>query len=239
MIEEQARAALAEYPCLKRVFGELIEARLDGQQPDGFLIEMLATKHHMLRWWESRTCKYLEIVDSPEDAISGLTADLLGVAEKSSKAEFNGRLKDAVAEICAAVELSLRGGTEFHRIHPPTGQGNKVPDFECVLPNDAGGQDEFCVEVKNFRAPAGIIELVKELYDERAKTAPEILKRSIHLSHHWDNTVTDEQEAIIREFFSQLATCGLPYETVLTIDDDGKPVPVKVWVREGAGVCLT
>ena len=101
----------------------------------------------------------------------------------------------------AVVELSLRGGIDFKRIQPPPGQGQKAPDFECLLKSDTGELVPYCVEVKNFRAPVGIVDSFKTLYDERAKSAPEILNRSIEICHYWDNTVTDDQERAIIECF--------------------------------------
>jgi hypothetical protein len=239
MTEEKVRETLAGFPCLSRVFGEIIEARLGGSEPDSFILRMLETRHRMLEWWESRACKYLAIIDSPEDAITSLNSDLLGDARASSRGKFDGRLKDALAEVCAVVELSLRGGTDFKRIQPPPCQGRKVPDFEFLLKNDTGEPEPFCVEVKNFRAPVGIADFFKTLYDERAKSAPEILNRSVEISHYWDNTVTEDQEPIITECFSLLSSCDLPYETILTIDDEGKPIEVRLCVREGSGVSLS
>lgn len=193
----------------------------------------------MLEWWESRACKYLAIIDSPENAIGSLNSDLLGDARASNCATFDGRLKDALAEVCAVVELSLRGGTNFKRIQPPPGQGQKAPDFECLLRSDTGELVPYCVEVKNFRAPVGIVDFVKTLYDERALTVPEILNRSIEISHYWDNTVTDDQECAIRGCFNRLSNCSLPFETTFTIEDEGGPIEIRVCVREGSGVSLS
>jgi hypothetical protein len=239
MTETKVREALAGFPCLNSVFGEIIKARLNGSAPDSFILEMLGAKHRMLEWWETRACKYLAIIDSPADAIRSLNSDLHGDARSSSRAKFDARLKDAVAEVCAVVELSLRGGTDFKRIHPPPAQGRKAPDFEFLLKNDTGEPGLFCLEVKNFRAPVGVADFLRTLYDERAKISPEILKRSIEISHYWDNTVTDDQEHIIRESFELFVSCDLPSETTMTIHDEGKPIEVRVRVREGTGVSLT
>src|SRR4051794_250716 len=127
------REVLAEFPCITRLFGDVLNTRLNSPTPDSFILEMLRTRHNMLAWWESRACKYLAIIDTPEDAIRSLNTDLLGVASASNRAQFDGRLKDALAEVCTAVELSLRGGSAFKRIQPPPRQGHKSPDFECLL----------------------------------------------------------------------------------------------------------
>src|ERR1039457_6312722 len=238
MTTEHLREALARLPCMTTVFGEIIEARLGASRPDSFLLQMNETRHRMLEWWESRACKYIAIIDSPEDAITSLNSDLLGDARASSRGKFDGRLKDALAEVCAVVELSLRGGTDFKRIQPPPGQGQKAPDFECLLKSDAGELEPYCVEVKNFRTPVGIVDLLKTLYDERAQTTPEILNRSIEISHYWDNTVTNAQECAIRECFNRLSNCSLPFETTCTIEDEGEPIEIRVRVREGSGVSL-
>ena len=239
MTKEKVREALAGFPCLTKVFGEIIEARLGASRPDSFILQMLETRHRMLEWWESRACKYLAIIDSPENAIGSLNGDLLGEARASNRAKFDGRLKDALAEVCAVVELSSRGGIDFKRIQPPFGQGQKAPDFECLLKSDTGELEPYCVEVKNFRTPVGIVDSFKTLYDERAKSAPEILNRSIELSHYWDNTVTDDQECAIIECFNHLSNCDLPFETTFTIDDEGEPIEGRVSVREGSGVSLS
>jgi hypothetical protein len=239
MAAEQVREALARFPCMTIAFGEIIEARLGASRPDSFLLHMVETRHWMLEWWESRACKYLAIIDSPESAIDSLNGDLLGHARASNRARFDGRLKDALAEVCAVVELSLRGGTNFKRIQPPLGQGQKAPDFECLLKSDTGELEPFCVEVKNFRAPVGIVDFFKTLYDERAEAAPEILNRSIEISHYWDNTVTDEHECAVRECFNRLSNCSLPFETTFTIEDEGEPIEIQVRVREGSGVSLS
>jgi hypothetical protein len=238
MTEGVVREALAGFPCITAVFGEIIKARLSASRPDSFILEMLETRHRMLEWWESRARRYLAIIDGPEDAIGSLNSDLLGDARTSNRAKFDGRLKDAIAEVCAVVELSLRGGTAFKRIPPSSGQGQKVPDFECLLKSDAGEFEPYCVEVKNFRAPVGVVDCFKTLYDERAKSAPEILNRSIEISHHWDSTVTDDQECAIIECFNHVSNCRLPFETTFTIDDEGEPIEVRVCVREGSGVSL-
>lgn len=225
---------------MAKVFGQIIEARLSAASTsDSFILQMLETRHRMLQWWESRACKYLAIIDSPEDAIDSLNSDLLGHARKSDRETFDGRLRDALAEVCTVVELSLRGGTEFNRIQPPASQGQKVPDFECLLKSDTGEMEPYCVEVKNFRAPIGIADVFKTLYDEKAKSTPEILNRSIEISHYWDNTVTDDQQFVITECFNQLWNCNLPFDTTFTIEDEGKPIEVRVCVREGSGVSLS
>ena len=140
---------------------------------------------------------------------------------------------------CARSSSYPRAAADFKRIQPPPGQGRKATDFEFLLKNDAGEPEPFCVEVKNFCAPVGIVECFKTLYDERTKSAPEILNRSIEISHYWDNTVTEDQERIITECFGLLSSCDLPYETTLTIDDECKPIEVRVSVRVGSGVFLS
>jgi hypothetical protein len=224
---------------MTRLFGDIVDTRLNAPTPDSFILEMLRARHNMLAWWESRACKYLAIIDIPEDAIRSLNTDLLGAARASNRANFDGRLKDALAEVCTAVELSLRGGSEFKRIQPPSGQGHKSPDFECLLKSDTGEAAHYGVEVKNLRAPVGILDLFKRLYDDEAKRHPEILTRSIQLSYYWDNTVTAEQEPIIVECFNQLVNCKLPLESEFVLEDEGQCVHVSVRVREGSGVSLS
>jgi hypothetical protein len=84
-----------------------------------------------------------------------------------------------------AREMTMMAGTDFKRIQPPPGQRRKAPDFECLLQNDTGDLEPFCVEVKNFRAPVGVVDFFKTLYDEKAKSAPDILNRSFEISHYW------------------------------------------------------
>ena len=68
------------------------------------------------------------VVNDPDKAIDSLNKDVLGTAKKSDWAKFDARLGDALAEVCAVVELSLRGGTEFKRVLPSPGQTReKVP----------------------------------------------------------------------------------------------------------------
>jgi hypothetical protein len=50
--------------------------------------------------------------------------------------------------------------------------------------------------------------------------------------------VTEDQERVITECFDHLSSCDMPYETILTIDDEGKPTKLRVSVREGSGVSL-
>src|SRR5205823_2830230 len=126
---------------------------------------------------------------------------------------------------------SLRGGTGFKRIEPLPGEARKVPDFECLLKNDVGEFDRYCVEVKNFRAPIGILDVFKTLYDEKAKSAPGILNRSIEISHYSDNTVDEDQRSAIMECFNRLSDCDLPFDTKFTMEDEGNPVEVRVRVR--------
>jgi hypothetical protein len=108
-----------------------------------------------------------------------------------------------------------------------------------LIKSDAGELQPYCVEVKNCRAPLGLVDFFKALYDQRAKTAPDILKRSIELSQHWDNTVTDDQECTLRDGFDQLSKCSLPFESAVTIKDEGVPVEIRARVPEGSGVSLT
>jgi len=239
MAVENIRRTLTGLPCIAKLFGDVIEARLKAPTPDSFLLHMLETRHKALVWWESRACKYLTIVDSPEIAITSLKSDLLGHARSSNIVTFDGRLKDALAEVCTVVELSARGGTDLRRIPPPPGPGKKAPDFECLIKSDTGQLQPYCVEVKNCRAPVGVVDFIQALYDERAKTAPDILKRSIELSHRWDNTVTEDQECTLREVFDHLSKCSLPFESAVTIKDEGMPVEIRVRVREGSGISLT
>lgn len=239
MEQQQVREHLAEFPCMSRVFGEIVETRLRSPNPESFILDMLAKKHRMLQWWESRARKYLEIIADPEDAIRNLNSELLGGAGTSNRATFDGRLKDALAELCAVVELSLRGGSDFKRIHPSSVTGQQAPDFECLLPNDTGELEPYCVEVKNFRSPIGIVDYFKAIYDERAKRDPNILNRSIELSHYWDNTVTESQEGVISDCFDRLSHCELPSEDSFVIDDEGERIEIRVFAREGSGVLLS
>src|SRR5258708_36991511 len=103
MTKRHVLETLAGFPCLSGVFGEMIKVRW-GSGLDSFILQMLDTRHHMLEWWESRACKYLAIVGSSADAVTGLNGDLLGDARTSSRAKFDRRLKDAVAELCVVVE---------------------------------------------------------------------------------------------------------------------------------------
>src|SRR5438309_1273328 len=113
MSVENVRGTLTGLPCIARLFGDVIEARLNASTTDSFLLDMLETRHPTLRWWESRACQYLTIIEDPEIAITSLKSDLVGDARRSSVVTFDGRLKDALAEVCAVVELSARGGTDF------------------------------------------------------------------------------------------------------------------------------
>ena len=135
---------------MTKVFGAIIEARLSASRPDSFIVHMLETRHRMLEWWESRACKYLTIIDSPEDAICNLQSDLLGDARASNRAKFDGRLKDTLAELCTVVELSLRGGTDFKRIQPPLSPRQKAPDFECLLKSDTGDPSRIVLRLRTF-----------------------------------------------------------------------------------------
>ena len=107
------------------------------------------------------------------------------------------------------------------------------------MKSDTGQLEPYCVEVKNFRAPIGILDHFKALYDNKAKSAPEIFHRSIEISHYWDNTVTDEQKWAIEECFIDLLSCDLPFKTTFTIQDEGKSINVSVSVQEGSGVSLS
>ncbi len=238
MIKEKVRKALAELPSLTKVFGEVIEMRLDAFTLDSFLLEMLATRAQTLNWWEERTAQYLTIINNPQEAIDNLVNELQGDAKKSDSKNFDGRVRDAMAEICAVVELSSRGNTGFRRIPSPRSQGQKHPDFECLLRENTSEFEQCCVEVKNFRAPIGVLDYFNALYKEMAKSNPEILKRSITLSHYWDNTVTEDQEQAVKSCFEQLSTCHLPFETTLAIEDEGTPIKIRARVQEGNGVSL-
>ncbi len=235
MAAENVRRALAELPSIARLFGRAIEARLNTTTPDSLLLRMLETRPRILDWLENRACKYLTVINSPEIAITSLNSELLG----HKAGCFDEYLKDALAEVCAVVELSERGGTGFTRIPRSPDTGKKTPDFECCIESDTGELQPYCVEAKNCRAPVGVLDVIKGLYDERAKTAPDILKRSIELLHSWDNTVNKAQECTLKEFFYHLSTCSLPFESVITIKDEGKPVEIRARVREGSGVSLT
>src|SRR5690348_4823014 len=100
MNEEAPLSTLAAFPYMSRIFGEIVEARLAASTPDGFILDMLGAGHRLLEWWEDRACKYLTIIENPEDAIRSFNAELLGHARSSNRQDFDGRIKDAIAEVC-------------------------------------------------------------------------------------------------------------------------------------------
>jgi hypothetical protein len=234
--DEEICETLARFPCVDAVFGNILRARLWGHH-ESFILDLLAQKNdRVLAWWNHCCCRYRAIISNVESALAGLDDDLRRIAQTSGPSIFDGRLKDALAEVCAVVELFSRGASGFERIAPPRGQGHKAPDFRCFINNDAGQPEVWHVEVKNFRAPIGIVDVLKTLYDERAKSNPEILNRRIEVSHYWDNTVTEEQRRAIETLFDRISTCPLPFDTILRIDDEDKQIEVDVRVREGMGV---
>ena len=51
--------------------------------------------------------------------------------------------------------------------------------------------------------------------------------------------MTDEQELALTDCFNHLSNCDSPFETTVTIQDEGEPIGVRICVREGSGVSLT
>lgn len=230
---------LKMFPSITRLFGTLIEARIKASMPECFILDMLETESHLLEWWERCADRYLVVFEDAEGAIRSFTKDMLGDALAPNRAIFDGRLKDALAEVCAVVELSFRGARSFKRIEQPPEQGQKAPDFECLIGIDSTELQPYCVEVKHFRAPVGILDLFGRHYQERTRHDPEILNRSIQISHYWDNTVDEVQEAEILACFNEVCSCDLPRDFTLTIKDGSDPIEIAIKVRVGSGVSLS
>ena len=81
----------------------------------------------------------------------------------ASRDIFDGRMLDLFAEIFVVDKLSREGFSQFQ----PIPRDNKAtPDYECVFVDDEGKQQGACLEIKNCRAPVGIMEVLKrELRD--------------------------------------------------------------------------
>jgi hypothetical protein len=95
------------------------------------------------------------------------------------------------------------------------------------------------LEVKNLRAPIGILDTFTRLHSELAANYPSLSRCMIQLTHYWDNYVREEQEACIEEFMVSLAQCPVPCSITLKLPSDVE-VGIEVSLVKGTGsVCLT
>ena len=234
--------ALADYPALQILFGPVITARLAAPNPACYLLQALEGRLHTLAWWQQRCAAYLANVTSIDAAVTKLAEDLVGRARKDSPDDFNSRLGDAMAEISAVCELSLKGCSAFAPIIPLR-VGKKTQsavDYSCAVTPDASELgtvllERAYVEVKNLRAPVGITDAFARAFSRIAESG-ELNGFGIVLKHYHDNTVTVEQRLAIEEFVASLPGRTLPFHITLGLPG-GVDVEATV-VHGGKGVCL-
>jgi hypothetical protein len=155
---------------------------------------------HILQWWEERCQRYLSAVESAGDATGKLASELTGHARSNTPQEFNDRLNDAFAEISAVCELSTRGCSQFEPLVPvqvSKAKTESAADYRCLVtpdpqPGSAPVPKLAYLEVKNMRAPVGIIDVFHRLYISLSSNNPELAHRRIVLTHYWDNTATKD-----------------------------------------------
>jgi hypothetical protein len=95
----------------------------------------------MLEWWESRACRYLAFMESPDNAIASLIDDLMGDARTSDRARFDARLKDALAEVCTGTRLvRLAICNKLTKIDAQMLNANREPGIWAPLMRNPGGE---------------------------------------------------------------------------------------------------
>ena len=245
--QQKVQATLAELPSIGAILGGIIRERLSAPNPECFLLMLLERSDmRILQWWEERCQKYLSAVESAGDAAGKLARELTGNARSNPPQQFNDRLNDAFAEISAVCELSTRGCSRFEPLVPPQvskGKTGSAADYRCLVtpdpqPGSAAVPKLAYLEVKNMRAPVGIIDVFHRLYVGLSWRHPELAHRRIVLSHYWDNTATKDHVQTIKAFIASIAGCDVPYATSLCLRDGDKDIEVEVLVETGTGVCL-
>src|ERR1022692_1954187 len=205
--QQKVQATLAELPSIGAILGGIIRERLSAPNPECFLLMLLERSDmRILQWWEERCQKYLSAVESAGDAAGKLARELTGNARSNPPQQFNDRLNDAFAEISAVCELSTRGCSRFEPLVPPQvskGKTGSAADYRCLVtpdpqPGSAAVPKLAYLEVKNMRAPVGIIDVFHRLYVGLSWRHPELAHRRIVLSHYWDNTATKDHVQIGR-----------------------------------------
>ncbi len=230
---------MSSYPAFRTLFGDVLSVRLSAADPDCNLLRFLKSpRTATLEFWEQRCALYLQAVENVEVATLKIMDELEGSAQSNSPDEFSGRLGDYFLEICVVRDLSERGCYKFLPLVPPkTRNTPSKPDYRCLVKDDDGEEQQAYVEVKNLRAPFGLVDSFQRISAELSSTHPYLKNLRIVLHHYWDNTALPAHDSAIRGFLLSLESVEVPYSTNLTLPRD---VHVRVDLQSGAGdVVLT
>lgn|SRR5271157_334795 len=231
--------ALNSQPAVKALFGTLLGVRFSAVDPNCNLLGFLESSSPILKFWEERCEVFLHVVENSAAAVSKMMAELEGPARKNSPNEFNARLGDFFLEVCVVHDLAKRGCYKFVPL-VPSKLGNKTissPDYRFFLRDDDGQERLAYVEVKNLRAPVGVLDSFRRLVAELSTTHPHLKHSRIVIRHYWDNTALCEQDSEICEFLLSLDNVPIPYSTNLILPGE---VELQIDVQSGSGdVVLT
>ena len=237
---QKIESTLDSYPALRALFGDVLLVRFAAANPDCYLLRCLGNERsHTLDFWEERCELFLKVVANVAGAALKINEELTGPAKNNTPDEFNGRLGDCFLEICVVHDLAKRGCYKFLPIMPCKSGKKTVsaPDYQCYFLDDDRQERLAYVEVKNLRAPVGLIDSFNRLLAELSSTHPFLREVRIALHHYWDNTASPEQDSAMREFLLSLEDIELPYAGNLILPGD---VEVHVNAESGRGdVVLT
>jgi hypothetical protein len=227
-VPDQVREAMlnlsaTEYSAIRDVFGTVLEKRSKHDKPDCALLNLLATRHHLLELLNEDCGIYVRELGLV-DARRKCEKELLGQAVGRAR-EFNGAFGDFWSEIAAIRVLSDEG---YHRFKPIfKEQSDKTTaDYEAFR-----GADRAHIEVKNMRSTETILNVFDEELRRLHDSEPQGYSFNIEVRYPYDKRPTGEQERAIRAFLSNICGQKPPFERSLDLND----AVAQIKVIEGNG----
>lgn len=189
----------------------------------------------MPNFWDKVCEEYLRIVVDEASALEKVSSELEGCWKNAG---FDERLKDSFLElevVCDLYHLDI-----ISNVVPQSAPvGKRAPDFTCsALIN--GSLSAACLEVKNIRAPKGILQTFQQLLPKARSKNASLSNVNLSLTYYWDHTVSADQESVIQEFLEQLVVFPLsPHQSLYLPSGTESPVEVHVELVPGYGdICL-
>ena len=221
-----------QYPSLDRVYGDALAKRLAEADTRSFMLACLRDgPTGVLDRWDEVCKRYLQIVGDEASALEKVSSELKGCWKNLG---FDGRLKDSFLELQIVCDL-YHAGIISDVVPQPTLANKPAPDFTCnVLTN--GSPVAACLEVKNVRAPRGILQAFQDALRVAKLTNDSLSKVNLSLTYHCDNTTSAEQELVIKNFLEQLVVFPLWSQHTLSLPNGVEPtVEVRVELVPGHG----
>jgi hypothetical protein len=217
---------LPQYSGIRDVFDTVLAMRSRRSQPSCSLLNLLATKQHILELLNEDCIIYVREIGST-DARKKCESDLLGKA-KRPEAEFNGACDDFWSEMAAIRVLAEAGYHGFHAIRKQKRAGT-TSDYEAHLGNRSAH-----IEVKNMRAGKTVLDVFDREIRRLYASEPDKYAFNIQVDYPYDNDPTGEQGRTIRSYVASLRRRQPPFKDQL---DLGEAV-ARINVIQGSGSAL-